>query len=122
MKPYIEKELEKVKEYLIIVEGKKDKEALQELGFRNIFVIHETGKSIYEKIEQIEQKAGKKKICILTDFDKGGKKLYLLLKSEFSKRKVHLDNSLRGILLKQKISHIEGLSSFLKNENNKQNR
>tara|TARA_Y100000310_G_C20681603_1_gene816291 strand:- start:736 stop:1113 length:378 start_codon:yes stop_codon:yes gene_type:complete len=112
----LEKELEKAKTLFIVVEGKNDKKALQKLGFENIFVIHESGKSIYEKIEQIEEKAGKKKICILTDFDKKGKKLYLLFKSELSKRKVHLNNSFRGVLLKQKISHIEGLNSFIEHK------
>ena len=110
----IKKEIEKSKDHLIIVEGKKDKQALEELGFKNIFIINETGKSIYEKIEEIEEKAGKQKICILTDFDKKGKKLYLLLKSELSQRKVRLDNSLRGFLLKLKISHIEGIGNLAK--------
>ena len=97
----------------MIVEGKKDKVALSSLGFKKIFVIHESGKSIYEKIEEIESLADKDKICILTDFDKKGKKLYLLLKSELSKRKVKLDNTFRGVLLKMRISHIEGLIHYL---------
>ena len=101
MKTNILKEFDKAKELFIVVEGKNDLLALKKLGFKNIFVIHETGKSLYEKIEQIEEEAGKRKICILTDFDKKGKKLYLLLKSELAKRKVHLDNSLRGVLLKR---------------------
>ena len=116
--PNLPKELEEAKEMFIIVEGKKDYLSLQELGFKNIFIINETGKSLYEKIEQIEEKAGKRKICILTDFDKKGKQLYLLLKAELSKRKVKLDNKLRGILLKADISHIEGLSSFMKHIKN----
>jgi len=115
-KELFKKSLEKTKSYLIIVEGKKDKLSLEKIGFEHIFVLNESGKSLYEKIEQIEEQAGKKKICILTDFDKKGKKLYLLLKAELSKRKVHLDNTFRGILLKLKISHIEGLAKFLENE------
>lgn len=114
----LKKELEKAKDLLLIVEGKKDFLSLKKLGFKNIFVINETGKSIYEKIEEIELLAGKNKICILTDFDKKGKQLYLLLKSELGKRKVRLDNTLRGILLKLDISHIEGLSNFIKNMEN----
>lgn len=113
------KELDKAKEYLIIVEGKKDKAALEHLGFQNIFVIHETGKSFGEKIEQIQELCGRKdKVCILTDFDKKGKQLYLLLKSKLQEAGVRLDNSLRGVLLKQKISHIEGLSHFMKKKEN----
>ena len=112
----LEKSIGKYKEYFIIVEGKKDKRALEILGFSNIFIINEAGKSIYEKIEEIEQVAGKTKICILTDFDKKGKKMYLCLKSELSKRKVRLDNKFRDILLKNNISHIEGLDSFVENK------
>lgn len=123
MKPEFLKQVEKAKKHLIVVEGKKDKYALQELGFENIFVIHETGKSFGEKIEQIQELCDKKdRVCILTDFDKKGKHLYLLLKSKFSELGVRMDNSLRGFLLKQKISHIEGLSSFLKNEEKNENK
>lgn len=117
------KQIEKAKDYLSIVEGKKDKAALQQLGFQKIFAIHETGRSLPEKIEQIQELVGKNKVCILTDFDKKGKKLYLLLKSKLQELGVRLDNSLRGFLLKQKISHIEGLYHFIKNgEDRKQKR
>ena len=109
----LEKEINKAKKQLIIVEGKKDKTSLEKLGLKNIFIINECGKSIYEKIEQIEERADKKKICILTDFDKKGKKLYLMIKSELSKRKVKIDSSLRFILLKLEITHIEGLAGFI---------
>jgi len=112
----LKKQIKKSQNYLFIVEGKKDKYALEKLGLKNIFIINESGKSIYEKIEELEEKTNQRKICILTDFDKKGKKLYLLLKSELSKRKVKLDNSLRGALLKSKVSHIEGLSSFLEHQ------
>lgn len=111
----LKQEIEKSKPYLIIVEGKKDFLSLQKLGFQNIFIINKDSKSLYEKIEEIEQEAGKRKICILTDFDKEGKKLYLTIKKELSKTKVKLDNSLRSILSKLKISHIEGLSHYLEN-------
>jgi 5S rRNA maturation endonuclease (ribonuclease M5) len=109
MEQEIENEIGKYKDFLFIVEGKKDKQALVNLGFRNIFVINETGKSLGEKIEQIETLARKNKICILTDFDKKGKKLYLLLKSELGKRNVKMDNSLRHIFLRNNIQHIEDL-------------
>ena len=113
--------IEKAKQNLIIVEGKKDKHSLSCLGFEDIFMIHETGKSIQEKIEkviEIQEQNPKQKICILTDFDKKGKQLYLLLKSKLQELGVRMDNTLRGALLKEKISHIEGLSSFIKNKKN----
>ena len=117
MNPKLEKELEKAKSYLIIVEGKKDRTALEKLGFERIFVIHETGKSIGEKVEEILELCDKKdKVCILTDFDKKGKSLYLLLKSKLQEAGVRLNNSLRGSLLMERISHIEGLAKFLENK------
>lgn len=110
------KGINKAREYIVVVEGPKDRAALEEIGFRKIIVLNENGKSLKEKIEEIEKIANesKSKICILTDFDKKGKKLYLKLKAELSIRKVKLDNSLRATLLKEKISHIEGLASFYK--------
>ena len=112
------KDIEKAKRYLIVVEGKKDKSALQSLGFERIFVINESGKSIPEKIEEIQGLLSKKdKVCILTDFDKKGKQIYLLLKSKLQELGVKLDNTLRGVLLKERISHIEGLSHYIKKHN-----
>ncbi len=111
------RQLEKAKKKTIIVEGKKDKTALENLGFAYVFKIEETGKSLYKKIEEIEEKIKEKntpnKICILTDFDKQGKKLYSLLKKEFNKKGIKMDNSFRDKLLKLNISHIEGLPKFL---------
>ena len=110
------KQIEKAKDNLIVVEGKKDKFVLQQLGFQRIFVLNETSKSLPEKIEQIQELCTKKdKVCILTDFDKKGKQMYLLLKSKFSELGIKMDNTLRGFLLKERISHIEGLVHFIKN-------
>ncbi len=109
-------ELLKSQKYLIIVEGKKDKRVLEELGFASIFSLNEDGKSLYEKIEEIESLASGKKICILTDFDKKGKQLYLILKKELATKKVKMDNTLRSVLLKNHVSHIEGLSHFLQSQ------
>ncbi|OGJ19020.1 hypothetical protein A3K73_06590 [Candidatus Pacearchaeota archaeon RBG_13_36_9] len=114
------KEMDNAKGYLIIVEGKKDKWALEQLGFRNIFVIHETGKSLGEKIEQIQQICSKKdKACILTDFDKKGKQMYLLLKSKLNESGVRMYNTLRNSLLKERISHIEGLYKYMEKQEEK---
>ena len=73
---YLGKEIEKAKNNLIIVEGRKDKAALQQLGFTDIFVINETGKSLSETIEEIEGIAAqnKNKVCILTDLTRKARK------------------------------------------------
>ncbi len=113
MKEALLEALGKSRQHLVIVEGKKDKRALEKLGFPFIFVINQEGKSLYEKIEEIETLASGRKVCILTDFDKKGKQLYLLLKKELSMTKVKMDNTLRSVLLKFHISHVEGLASFV---------
>ena len=101
-------------DYAIIVEGRKDAAALEALGFEHVYQINLTSVSIGERVEQIASRVGKKrKICILTDFDKKGKQLYLLLKRLFQEQGARLDSSLRGILLHAGVSHIEGLDSFM---------
>ena len=107
-------EIERYQNYVIVVEGKKDVNALISLGFQNVYAIHQTGVSIKERAEQIAQQIDKKdKLCILTDLDRRGKQLYHLLKSVFQELGVRLDSTLRGILIKSKISHIERLNKFL---------
>jgi len=111
--PKLKQDVEKYKDYVIIVEGKKDVRALNNLGFEKVYAIHQTGISIGEVIEDIANKIDKKdRVCILTDFDKKGKKLYLLLKSKFGEIGVRLDSSLRGLLIKSQLSHIEGIDKF----------
>jgi len=114
--PRLKQDVLKYKDYVILVEGKKDVNALNSLGFHRVYAIHETSKTLRESLEKIASLISKKeKVCILTDFDKKGKTLYLLIKAELSQMPgIRLDSSLRGILLKLKISHIEGLASFIK--------
>ncbi len=111
----LEDDIEKAKKNLIIVEGKNDEKALKELGFQEIFIINETGRSLNEGIELIEQTAHKRKVCILTDFDKRGKMLFMRIKSGLAERRIKMDNTLRGALLKCGVSHIEGIGSCVGN-------
>ena len=60
--------LDKIKDEQVIVEGKRDKQALCLLGFKNILTIN---KGIYETAEKIKEK----NIIILTDFDSEGRKI-----------------------------------------------
>ena len=106
----------KRKNYLLIVEGDKDKKALEKIGLKNIFVINKTGVSLYSRIEEIKSMIGKKGKCvILTDFDKKGRKIYSIIKEELLKDGIKMDNSFRDLLIRQNISHVEGLATFLKN-------
>lgn len=113
--PKLKNEIEKYQQYIIIVEGKKDIHSLQSLGFEKVYAIHQTSTPLRERIEQIMSEIGKKdKICILTDLDKKGKELYIKIKPIFQEYGAKLDSSLRGILIKTRISHIEGLHKFIK--------
>lgn len=110
---FIENEISKGN--LAVVEGKKDFDALIKIGFSNkdIFVLN-NGKSFIRNIEEIDSLSDKKrcKIAILTDLDKKGKLLYGRIKESLL-HKEKIDDSLRLELFKQKISHIEGLYSYL---------
>jgi 5S rRNA maturation endonuclease (ribonuclease M5) len=99
--------IEKEKYSLVIVEGKKDKVALEELGFNNIIILD---KPLYEIIEQVNVK----RVILLTDLDKEGRNLYSKLKKELDKRGVVVDNRLRNLLFKTELRQIEGLTSYLK--------
>jgi len=107
-------EIEKYLNYIIIVEGKKDVQSLKSLGFQKVYALHIPGVPIRERVEQITLIINKKeKICILTDLDKKGRQLYEKLKQIFQELGAHLDSSLRGILIKTRLSHIEGLFHFM---------
>ena len=98
----------------IIVEGIRDKKALEKLGLNNIITLSK--KPLFQTIEDI---APVKEIIILPDFDKAGKKLYGKLSKLCKQNKIKVDNSFREFLLKTKLSHIEGISTYIKN--NKRN-
>jgi 5S rRNA maturation endonuclease (ribonuclease M5) len=112
--PKLKQDIKKYLDYVIIVEGKKDVLSLKALGFERVYAVHKTGVSLREMVEKIAIDVDRKdRVCILTDFDKKGKQLYLLLKKEFSEiGGVKLDSSLRGLLIKARLSHIEGLYEF----------
>ncbi len=94
--------------YLVIVEGKKDKKALNDLGIGKI--ISFDNKPLFEIIENIDEKD----VAILTDLDVEGKKLFNKLRYHLQKRGIRLHNGLRNALFKSKLRHIEGLNSYLK--------
>ncbi|MCX8159248.1 MAG: toprim domain-containing protein [Candidatus Pacearchaeota archaeon] len=115
LNPQLKHDIEKYFDYIIIVEGKKDVSSLKSLGFKRVYALHETSVPIKDRLLQISKEITKKeKVCILTDFDKKGKKLYMLIKQILQELGVKTDSTLRGILLKANISHIEGLYSLLK--------
>ncbi len=112
--PKLKQDIAKFDDYVIIVEGKKDVNSLNKLGFEKVHAVHVNGVPIRIRLEQIAEEIGKRdKVCILTDFDKKGKKMYLYIKPICQELGFHLDSRLRGILIKAGVSHIEGLNSFM---------
>ena len=97
---------------LIIVEGKNDKKALQHFDLENIVTL---ATPLYKILEMM----WKEKVVILTDFDRKGKQLYKKIKSLCSQRGIYIDDTLRLLLLKHKLSHVEGLATFIKNKEEK---
>lgn len=112
--PRLEAELSQFKEYAIIVEGKKDVKLLNELGFYEVYQVHETGIPLIERIEEIKAKLPKrKKVCILTDLDRKGKKLYFEIKAICKTFGIKTDSTLRGLLLISNMGHLEELRDFM---------
>jgi dTMP kinase len=96
------------KEKIVLVEGIKDKEALESLGIKNIITLK---KPLYKIIEDIVET--KKECIILTDLDKKGKQLYARLSSKLKQFGVKIDNKFREFLFKTKLRQIEGINSHL---------
>ncbi len=95
---------------LIIVEGKKDKEALEKLCLINIVTLSK--KPIFHVIEDVAEKT--KEAVILVDLDKEGKKLFGKLNSGLQYHGVKVDNKFREFLFKKtKLRQIEGILSYI---------
>ena len=110
-------EIDNLKKYKqkIIVEGEHDRDALKDLGIENVFVLHKTGSSVFTRVEELMHDLDRRESCvILTDLDKKGKTYYKLLKKELVREGFKVNNRMREILTRFKVSHIEGLSNFVK--------
>lgn len=100
--------IEQSRDKLVIVEGVKDKHALEKLGFTNIFYINR--QPLFKVVEFLQ---GKKEIIILTDLDSEGRKLYSRLKDELNNRGVKVDDRLRELLFKTELRQIEGMARYI---------
>ncbi|MBI2144559.1 toprim domain-containing protein [Candidatus Woesearchaeota archaeon] len=93
----------------VIVEGKKDKAALEKLGVGGgtVFVLNK--QPLFAVAEGIA--ANYKRAAILTDLDSEGKKLYGRLNTQLQQLGVKVDNRLRNFLFKNtKLRQVEGLA------------
>ncbi len=95
----------------IIVEGKKDRSALEKLGIScKIFVLNK--KPLFAVAEEVA--AIHREAIILTDLDAEGRKLYGTLNTLLQHLGVSVDNSFRNFLFRNtKLRQIEGIASFI---------
>ena len=109
VKALLEEIKERAEYNLIIVEGKKDKAALQSLGIKGEFFLLSSQKnSLYESAEKIASKY--KKVLLFLDLDKEGRKLAKTIKSYLNQLGVKVDTSLAKNLLRlEKTQFVEGL-------------
>jgi len=98
---------------LILVEGIKDKIALEKLGINKKTLTINCAH--YKLIESI---ADENKECILLlDLDKEGKKLYSIFRHHLQARKVKIDKTFREFLFrKTKLTQIQGIYNYSNKE------
>lgn len=106
---------------IVIVEGIKDKKALEDLGINNIIVLNKRPLyAVVEKVATVYDKAKKLtreriSVLILTDLDTEGKKLYGKLNSGLQNFGVRIDNRFREFLFKNtKLRQIEGMVKYIR--------
>ena len=97
----------------ILVEGRKDREALRLLGFKGIILLINKGKSLSNVADNIAMKY--EKIIILTDWDKKGNFLAERMKVLLEDNDVECDMEIRrklSSLLRSHITTVEELISI----------
>ena len=112
--------------YPILVEGKRDKKALQDLNINGEVLVLNRGHSIIKIVDDLSHLLGPKgKFIILTDWDRTGGNLYRLINDYSRSCDLIVDNSFRkkiSLLTKNEIHCVEHLPNFLANLNFKHKR
>ena len=107
----ITKELNALRESrtLILVEGKRDQEALQRLGFSQITTISTHLDGVSQEIALLS-----KTCAILTDLDPAGRRLHARISRDVQVLGVAVDDRLRRALLTSpRVKHIEALDKCI---------
>jgi 5S rRNA maturation endonuclease (ribonuclease M5) len=102
----------------IVVEGKKDVEALRAFGVEGTIVTAKTGgKSFLDVISEIEQ-TGAAEVVLLLDFDRRGREGTKLLKQNLERAKIKPNVKFwreLSALLEKEIQCVESLTAYMKN-------
>lgn len=100
----------------IIVEGKKDVDALRGFGVEGVMVTVKTGgKSFLDVVSEIEQ-AGAEEVVLFLDFDRRGREGTKCLKNHFERAKIKANLSFWRALLAlvgKELHCIEGLGAYM---------
>ncbi len=107
---FFKSDLERYKKNVIIVEGKRDAEALRNLGFEKVFEMHSVGTSIIGSIERIFPDIERTdEISVLTDFDDAGEKFCKTIRALLQENGFKVDLTFRNKLMLAGFSHVEGI-------------
>lgn len=94
---------------IVIVEGKKDRAALNKFSIINIVEL--TKKPLFRVVEEVADSG--KECVILTDLDKKGKQIYRKLNSDLQRHGVKINSKFREFLFKNtKLRQIEGMDTY----------
>ncbi|MFH1126181.1 MAG: hypothetical protein V1703_03570 [Candidatus Altiarchaeota archaeon] len=93
----------------VVVDGRKDREALQALGIEEIVELNR-GVSLLEVVESLQ---GSSRVILLTDLDREGKILRKKLLRLMGPYGISENKRPREILAQMRVSNIEGLRCML---------
>ena len=117
----IEEELEELKFCVeegvpILIEGKRDEEALRELGINGNFIkVSGSGLKLYEIAEKAVESSSK--VVILTDFDKKGNELAKRLSKDIQSLGSHPNLKIRKKIMGMTRRYIKDIQSLPKHIN-----
>jgi len=103
--------IEKIRErnLIVIVEGIKDKKALNSFGIKRVKQISK--RALYKVVEEVAE--NDKEAVILTDLDKAGKRLFAKLNHDLCQHGVRVNKKFREFLFRYtKLRQVEGLRSY----------
>lgn len=107
---------ESAKGIIMIVEGKKDIEALRAMGIEGKIMCAKTGgKSFLDVISEVEQ-TGAREVILLLDFDRRGKQGTKRVKRDLERAKIKPNMKFwceLSCILGKEVKDIEGLTTYM---------
>jgi 5S rRNA maturation endonuclease (ribonuclease M5) len=98
---------------ILIVEGKKDSRALQELGMGNIVQVNSrTMSKVTDDAVFLMEKHKNTQVIILTDFDRTGRRMAAKIRLLLQSRKIHANSRIRRDVMNLGIRYIEEMASM----------